>query len=235
MRASPLAIEPLDGHCVAPAPSARASSRATRMLALPRQRHGRVLDHGVSVGLAFGELHHPCSPSISSRAFGARRPCVAPGRPAAVLRFRHGFVGLHLAHELVNAGPRRPSTGAAQRAVAVLRRRGRDPERAEAVVAGEVEVLEQGQPRRLSMKRMTRSPQRSGRASSTAPGGAALLDGQKLLGDERQVFAQREAAFEPALRIAHDTPCGRSRRDSLADQAPAAAARVSSHRYKRSA
>ena len=138
-----------------------------------------------------------CSPPMSIRALGRAPPKLTPGSQQPLLCRRNRLVGKHFPDdllELIRIGHRRQRPELA-RLIGIGA--GRDAERAEAVVASEIQELEQRQPRRLvdeadDLFAPTIRPRVVHGAHRRA-----LVRGQKLLVDERQILAQRKAGLQP--------------------------------------
>ena len=103
----------------------------------------------------------------------------------------------------------------APRPVFFVRRR--DAERAEAIITCEVQVLEQRQARRL-VEELDDTLTPSIRACVVdGPDGRVLRRREQLLGDEREILAEREATFEPGVRVAQRDTSRRAHRVERAD------------------
>jgi hypothetical protein len=140
--------------------------------------------------------------------------------PGEIKRFcgGHGLVREHLPDQLVDQvgvfdGGQRPEP-----ARRVSLRRGRDAERTETIVASEVQILEQREPRWLvNEANHTLAPTIRPRVVDRAHGGA-LVDRQKLFGYQWQILTERETVFQPVLGVAQRHTLRRTHQVELADQ-----------------
>ena len=152
---------------------------------LRRERHRRVLDEWGVRRFAVRELHDPLLGVDFEQRFRPRAAERHAGRDQTLLRGRHRFVRLDLAHELVNLVGICERRQRAEPAWQVLVRGRRHAERSETIVAGEVEVLEQRQARGLVDEANHALPPTIRARIVDGARGRAALGRQKLVVDER--------------------------------------------------
>jgi hypothetical protein len=161
-----------------------------------------MLDERCVGGLAVGELDHPLLAVDVEERFGACAAHRRARRDQALLRSRDGLVGEHLSDQLVDLVRIVDGGQRSEPARQVRLRRSRDTERAEAVVACEVQILEHRQPSRLVDEANHALAPAIGPCIVDGADRAAFLRGQKLLVDQRQVLAELEAPLQPRRRVA---------------------------------